>query len=312
MKTVLNIESKDYSNEAIKIWTSTGFNYQESTWNSQDDLPVEIIENTHVLIVRLERFVGMNELQKFKNLQYLVSATTGHDHIDLNYLIENKIQLISLREHADFLKTIPSTAELAWGLIINLLRFIPQSYNHVLEGNWQRECFKGFQLKEKTLGIVGLGRIGSIMAKYAQAFNMKVQFFDPNITNSEFHKCASLQSLMNSSDIVSLHLHLTKETEYLISENVISQTKNPFFLVNTSRGKIVDETAILKGLQSGQILGYATDVLDNELDGISNNPLIIGAKQNLPILITPHIGGASFDAMWACEKYLAKIVCQNN
>lgn len=306
MNIVLNIEAKDYSQMAIKQWEDAGFRYIETSWDEVESLRSDQRELIKILIVRLEKFIGPEELKLFPNLTTIVSATTGHDHLDKTLFKEKNIQLISLREYPDFLKTIPSTAELTWALLLNLLRYIPQSYQSVLEGNWNREEFKGFQLKGKTLGIVGLGRIGSMMAQYAEAFDMKVIYFDTEVKNDKYNRTESLMSLMDSSDIISLHVHLTKETEYLISKEVIDKTKRPFYLINTSRGKIVEESAILEGIKSGKVKGYAADVLENELSGVKENPLIQAASQGLPILITPHIGGASFDAMWSCEEFIAK------
>jgi D-3-phosphoglycerate dehydrogenase len=299
---VLNAEPVGYSEKAIEKWQQKGYEYQASSW--EEIINNTAFENVNVLIVRLERKVDGTVLKKFPALTHVVSATTGLDHIDTNALNEREIKLVSLRGHDDFLRTIPSTAEHSWALLLALIRNIPAANEDVRSGNWKRDKFRGYQLKGKMLGIIGLGRTGKKMAQYAKAFDMQVQYFDPYVNDSSFQKASQLNDLLSSSDIVSVHVHLNDETKGLIGQQNIGSFKEGSLLINTSRGNILDEASVANALITKKIRGVATDVLSNELDDIKSSPLWQAQQQNENVIITPHIGGATWDAMWACEEYI--------
>jgi D-3-phosphoglycerate dehydrogenase len=300
-KVVLNLESKDYSKLAIKKWELNGYIYKEI--ESQSFLDYNEVE---IIIVRLANYINKDILAPFVNLKFIISATTGIDHIDLPHLKKKDIELISLSKYPDFLQSITSTGEHTWGLLLSLIRKIPLAYNDVLKGNWQRDNFKGIQLKGKKIGIIGLGRVGLQVAKFASAFELEVFYYDPNVNNELFNKVSQLADLFCNCDVISVHIHLNLNTQHLISDELINRTINGFYLLNTSRGAIIDEPAIIRGLKKGSILGFAGDVLDGEINSISNNLLLEEMKSGVSnIIITPHIGGATFDAMWACEEFLS-------
>ena len=299
---ILNAEPLCYNANAIKI--IRGFaEYKEI------DLDYIIKNNIAIeadgLIVRLERKIDKKVLDHFIGIKYIVSATTGLDHIDLKYSEEKNIKIISLRNHKDFIRTIPSTAEFTWGLVLSLIRNIPQAYQSVKNGKWDRDMFKGYQLKGKTIGIVGLGRIGKMIAKYASAFEMEVLFYDPYVYNPLFKKVDSLNTLLSNSDIVTVHVHLSDSTYNLLNKNNLTLMKKGSFIVNTSRGGIVNEKDLVSEIENKKLGGVAFDVLENELEGLENNELYKASKKYTNILITPHIGGASYDAMAACEIFTA-------
>ena len=143
----------------------------------------ELLLNIHdkeILIVALADKVDKEVLSKAQNLKIIVSPTTGLDHIDEKFAQERNIKIISLRGEIEFLKNVTATAELTWGLILSLTRKIPAAVAHVASGGWNRYDFKGIELKGKTLGIIGYGRLGKIVAEYAKAFRMKVLTYDIN------------------------------------------------------------------------------------------------------------------------------------
>jgi len=301
---VLNAEPNGYSEKAIESWKQKGYTYKASAWNEIDNS--NSFNDVNILIVRLARKVDSKVLDKFPSLTHLFSATTGLDHIETGALKERNIKLVSLRGHDDFLKTIPSTAEHTWALLLALIRNIPAANEDVKRGNWNRDEFRGYQLKEKKIGIIGLGRTGKKIASYAQAFDMQLQYFDPYVNEQSFHKCNSLEELLSSSDIISIHVHLNEETHQLIGKHNIGLIKKDSLLINTSRGNILDEIAVAEALQSKKIKGVATDVLSTELADIKLSPFWQAQQQKENIIITPHIGGATCDAMWACEEYLVQ------
>ncbi len=304
--TVLNAEPAGYSKTAIGYWKQKGFEYTESNWN--DIMQQDSFNAVNILITRLAKKIDESVLEKFPALTHLVSATTGLDHIDQNVLSKRNIKLVSLRGQDDFLRTIPSTAEHTWALLLALIRNIPEANEHVKNGFWERDRFRGFQLKGKTIGIIGLGRTGTRVASYAKAFDMDICYFDPYVNNPDFYKYNQLDDLLNKSDIISLHVHLNEETHHLLGAHNIGRLKNGCLLINTSRGNILDEHAAAQALAEKKIMGIATDVLANELDDIKKSPLWKSQQRHEHVIITPHIGGATCDAMWACEEFIVDLV----
>lgn len=303
---VLNAEPLGYSLKAIECWKQKGYTYKASGWD--EILKRQLYDEVNILITRLAIKIDDQVLEKFPSLTHLVSATTGLDHIDITALDKRNIKLVSLRGQDDFLKTIPSTAEHTWALLLALLRNIPAANEHVKLGFWDRDRFRGYQLKGKTIGIIGLGRTGAKVASYARAFDMDVCYFDPFVDNSNYIKCGSLDTLLGMSDIISVHVHLNDSTQNLLAAHNTGMIKDGCLLINTSRGKIIDEEAVAQALVAGKISGIATDVLAGELDDIKKSPLWMAQQKEYNIIITPHIGGATYDAMWACEEFIAELV----
>lgn len=306
---ILNVEPYLYSKEAIAIWEKNGYSYSESTWAAIDS--EEALVKVDILIVRLNRKIDLKILKKFPDLKLIVSATTGLDHLDLEALQSSNIEVFSLRGHSDFLNSIPSTAEHTWALICSLVRNITAANESVKHEEWDRDRFRGYQLKDKTIGIIGLGRVGEKVAKYASAFDMNVGYFDPYVNNNLFQRFSSIEELLKVSDIISIHVHLTNETYHLLNSKNLDYVKDGCFIINTSRGNIWDENALLDVFKSNKIKGIATDVLADELEDLKESAILKMQKKSQNIIITPHLGGATFDAMCSCEKYLASFVTRS-
>ena len=307
---VLNSEPFLYSEVAKKIWLKNGFNYMEKTWAQIDS--EDTYNNIDILIVRLSKRINFKVLKKFPDLKFIISATTGLDHIDLELIKNMNIGLISLREHKEFLKSIPSTAEHAWALIGALIRNITSANESVKNGEWNRDLFRGFQLKNKNIGIIGLGRVGKNIAKYAKAFEMNVGYYDPFQNSNFYRKYKTLEALLSESDIITLHVHLDENTIHLINATNLKFVKDGSYIINTSRGKIWDEDALCNVYKSGKIKGIATDVLLEEYENIQQSSIWKLHNSGANIIITPHIGGATFDAMWLCEEFLASYFLEKN
>ena len=301
MLNILNIEPNGFSVNALKLIKSKKWNY----FTLNDDVSLCKID---VLIIRLSAYINSEFLMNYKNLKYIISPTTGTDHIDTDLLNKKGIKLICLKGENKFLKKITSTAELHWGLLISLSRNILAANEHVVnDKKWLRDNFKGVQLSEKEIGIIGLGRLGTIIAEYATAFNMNVSYFDPFVNETKYNKYQKLDSLLRNSDFISINVPLNKSTEKMISSDNKDIIKQGSFIINTSRGKIVDESSIIDLIKRKKIGGYATDVLSNEIqfsdkNSVKNNLIKLSEKYK-NILITPHIGGATRDAMWLTEDF---------
>jgi D-3-phosphoglycerate dehydrogenase / 2-oxoglutarate reductase len=300
--TVLNLEPFEYSKKAIEK-LKPFFQYKESSWDNVRS--PDFSSNADVIIIRLGEKLTKDIISKFPSLKVVVSATTGLDHIDLQTCKAHSIKVLNLRPYQEFLDSIPSTAEMAFALMLSLIRNIPAAVIDVAKGNWDRDKFRGYQLKGKTLGIVGLGRTGSKMANYAEAFGLKVVYFDPHVHINKHNKVSTIEELFKCSDIVSLHVHLKEDTFMLVNESTLKTADN-FFLINTSRGDVIDEEAVLNSLKNGSLKGFATDVLSGELSGIRGNKLFEALTNGYNIIITPHLGGATFDAMHSCEEFIAE------
>lgn len=301
---VYNAEPFGYSKRAIDLWIEKGYSYREGSW--QEIEKTKHFHRVEILIVRLQSKVNKQVLEKFPDIRKLISATTGWDHLDMDAAKERNIEVLTLRGEDNFLRKIPSTAEHTWALLMSLIRNIPAANMDVYSGNWNRDNFRGYQLIDKTIGIIGYGRTGKQVATYATTFQMKVLFYDPYVKDCKgsHEKVRDLNELLERSDIVSMHVHLSKETEGLLNSENLLKLKKGAFLLNTSRGKVWEEKAIVERLESKQIAGIAADVVNSEMENIKDSPLWQAQQKYNNIIITPHIGGATWDAMWACEEFI--------
>lgn len=305
---ILITESSAYSKKALDIYRKLG----EVTLidGNLEEIKSHLCE-VDVLVVKLKFTWSEPLLTQAKSLKYIVTSTTGLNHIQLP--LNSDIKIVSLKGEVDFLRTITPTAELTWGLIISLMRNLPAAINGVKGLGWDRNKFIGQELFGKTIGIVGYGRLGSMIAKYAVAFGLSVKVFDSELSSvnclPEGIEFLDLDSLLKASDIVTLHIPLVESNVNFINENRLSLMKKTAVLVNTSRGEILDETYLLNMLEQDLLSGAALDVLSDEVSGKINwmqgNELVNSNKLGGRLLITPHIGGACFDSMERTEEFVA-------
>jgi len=307
---ILNTIGSQFDAQAKKILKSIGeAAYQEP---SQASL-VSAAVGCQILIVGLDLVVDKKTIDAMPDLKIIATPATGLDHIDVAHAEQKGIAVLSLRGEDEFLKTITSTAELALGLLLALVRHIPGAYDSVKQGRWDRNAFCGATLSKKTLGIVGLGRLGTHMASYGRALNMRVIAHDPTAIPAAGITPVDFETLISESDCISLHVHLTRETEHLFNAAAFEKMKKTAYLINTSRGRIVDEAALIASLERQAIAGYATDVLGGELaftEGHAFHPLIAYAKKHQNVIITPHIGGATVESRSATDIFIANKIKQ--
>lgn len=306
-------EKKDYSEKAIKAYTSLGKVYFWEDLKSEKEKSA-ILAKTHILVVRLRHAINASWMKKMPELKIIATNTTGLNHIDLAEARARKIKVISLRGHTKFLKDIPSTAEKTMALMLALMRNLPWAFDHVKSGGWERDMFKGNQLYKKTIGIIGFGRLGKIVARYAKAFRMNVVAYDPHISRASFGKIkkVSLDELCRNADIISLHASFDPEhPRILLGINEFKKMKPKAYFINTARGELIDEKALLQALREKRIRGAALDVLTNEQGSgghLKKNPLLLHAKKNKNLIIVPHLGGATYEAMQITEEFIADAV----
>ncbi|MAG95816.1 MAG: NAD(P)-dependent oxidoreductase [Alphaproteobacteria bacterium] len=243
------------------------------------------------------------------DLKVISCATTGSDHIDRGEAERRGIPIHTLREDRELLQNITPAAELSWALVLAAARRLPAALAHTREGGWTRENFPGLMLHGKRLGLIGCGRIGGWMARYGQAFGMTVVGYDPFIdTWPEGIQPTGLKELFESCDVISVHVHLSDETSGLVSAELLAGIKPGAIFINTSRGAIADEAALLEALESGRLGAAGLDVLEGEPE-IADHPLIAYARSHDNLLITPHCGGFSPDAVRrVCQRAAEKIL----
>jgi D-3-phosphoglycerate dehydrogenase len=243
-------------------------------------------------------------------LTIISCATTGSDHIARAAAGRRGIPVRTLREDADLLRNITPAAELTWALLMACARRLVPAVQHVRDGKWRREDFPGMMLKGRTLGLVGCGRIGQWMARYAAAFGMPVIGCDPFVEPwpEGIERVDDLKALAARADVLSVHVHLSDATRGLVSAEVFAALKPGAIFLNTSRGAIADEAALLAALESGRLAAAGVDVLEGEPD-IDAHPLVGYARRHDNLLITPHCGGFSPDAVrLVCRRAAEKIL----
>lgn len=241
----------------------------------------------------------------------VASAVTGLDHIDLDACERRGIDVVSLRGEVDFLKNVRATAELSVGLAMALMRRIPAASLSVLRGGWDRDQFRGYELYGKTAGIVGMGRLGRLVAGYFRAFGMEVLGTDPRDDYpTEAAERVDLAELLERADVVSVHVALGPSTERLIGAPELAKMPPHAVVVNTSRGGIVDDEALLEALRAGGLAGAALDVIAGEPHIGIDHPLVRYARDHDNLLLVPHIGGCTHESLRNTEVFLANKVVE--
>ncbi|MGC5324508.1 phosphoglycerate dehydrogenase [Brevibacillus sp. SYSU BS000544] len=255
---------------------------------SPSDLLAEIGEYD-ALLVRSQTQVTQEVLVAAKKLKAVGRAGVGVDNINLNAATEAGIVVINAPDG----NTI-STAEHSFAMLMSLARNIPQAHKKLTDGTWDRKSFQGVELNNKTLGVIGMGRIGSEVAKRAKAFNMKVIGFDPFLTEERAKKLGivsgSVEDIVREADFITVHTPLTKETRYILSTNEFAKMKDGVRVINCARGGIIDEKALYEAILTGKVAGAALDVFEQEPP--VDNPLI-GLPQ---VVVTPHLGASTVEA----------------
>ena len=303
---ILNLEPKGYSGRAHALLEQVG---DISDGPLTRRALVETLPNFDILIVRLAHQIDREVLDAGRRLKVIVSGTTGLDHIDLEAAQAKGIAVLSLRGETDFLQSITATAEMTWGLLLALMRRIPEAVDAVRSGEWNRDAVKGRDLYRRRLGIVGLGRVGRQVAEFGTAFRMTVMAYDPGVTAwpPTVERRTSLEALLRESDVLSLHVNLHPGTVNLISHRELALLPTGAVLVNTSRGDVVDAEALVDALRGGRLGGAALDVIPNERDHEWRRAsrLLAYAANHRNLLITPHAAGATVEAMHRTEEFMA-------
>jgi D-3-phosphoglycerate dehydrogenase len=256
-----------------------------------------------------QNFVLDEEVLGNSNIKVINTCSTGLNHIDMDYCERNNIEVLSLKEDFELINELPSTAELSFGLMMSLLRKIPEGFNSVKKGEWDYEPFIGRQVKGLTIGIIGYGRLGKILVKLLSGWGVKILVNDPYVEVDD-ENCirTTMSEIWKQSDVVFLHLHVTDITRTMVGDYFLSNMKRGSVLINTSRGELVDEGDIIKSITDGHLGGYGTDVISDEFGNVSDSKLVKFSKENDNVIITPHVGGMTWEGQtkaykWAMDKF---------
>ena len=248
-----------------------------------------IIGDYDALLVRSQTKVTAQVIEAGKNLKVIGRAGVGVDNIDVRAATKAGVIVINAPDG----NTI-TTAEFTFSMMMALARHIPQAYTSMHEGKWDRNRFLGVELRNKTLGVIGLGRIGAEISKRAAAFGMEVYAYDPFLTAARAEKLgvkmATLNDTIQAADFITVHTPLMKETHHMISDKEFGLMKKGVRILNCARGGIIDEAALLKALDNGIVAGAALDVYEDE--PVKDNPLLKYPQ----VITTPHLGASTIEA----------------
>jgi len=265
--------------------------------NKEDELSKNIVDS-EVVVIRSATTINKDLIKSAKQLKIIARCGVGIDSIDLEQASKSNIYVTNSPN-----ANIISVAELTIGLIIGAARNIHSSNNSLKNGEWNRQKFIGTELYEKQLGLIGFGKAANEVAKRLTAFGMRIVFFDPYIDESKNDAIkVDLDYLMQTSDVISIHVIKTKETENLIDSKYLKMIKEGGIIVNTSRGGIVDEKSLFELVDDKKIIFGGLDVYEKE------PPEVDESFSNSNIITTPHLGASTKEAQLKAGKQTAENV----
>lgn len=253
---------------------------------SANDEAVQLDDIT-ILVIRSKTKVNKRLVDRMQSLSCVISATHGTDHVDLDYLEEKGIR---------FHNVPVQSYDLAQGVIAFILAHstnLVEGDRSMKRGEWKKKALKGCRIKGKTLGIIGYGRIGKEVDRMASALGINVIAYDPYVKENEV--AVDLDTLLKTADFITIHAPLTDETRGLIGKSEIGKMKDGAYLINTARGGIIEEKALLEALNKGKLSGAALDVYEHQ--PVFENEVCNKLIRNEKIIATPHSIGQSTEAV---------------
>jgi D-3-phosphoglycerate dehydrogenase / 2-oxoglutarate reductase len=301
VKKMKNIKILHLDSNHPLLWEqleSAGFQ-NEADFTSSKEIIESKIHNYNGIVIRSRFKIDKTFLDKATNLQFIARVGAGLESIDCDYAIEKGIHLIAAPEGNK-----NAVGEHAIGMLLSIMNKLNRADKLVREGKWIREGNRGFELEGKTIGLIGYGNMGKSFAKKLRGFDVNVLCYDilENV-GDENAKQVSLVELQQQSDVLSLHIPWTPQTDKMINTNFITSFSKPFWFINTSRGKNVVTDDLVEALQTGKILGAGLDVLEYEKLSFEN--LFIDSEkpkaytyllQAENVVLTPHIAGWTYES----------------
>ena len=253
---------------------------------SKDEDLANHIKDSEIVVIRSATKLTKEVLDKAEQLKIIARCGVGIDNVDLDFA-KSKSIFVTNSPSANLI----SVVELTVALIISASRKLSLADSHLKKGEWNRSEFLGYELYGKTLGIVGFGKAGRLVAERMKSFGMSIVFYDPYVTDwNGSEESIKLDDLLRTADVVSIHVIKTKDTENLISKDMLDLLKPSSVIINTSRGGVLDEDYLFELLESEKIFGAGLDVYSNE------PPKNVDRYNGLNLVTTPHIGASTNEA----------------
>ena len=296
--------------------SAKNFSLEEDFYSSYEEV-LKKIEHYDGIIIRSRIPLDQNFLENAKNLKFIARVGAGMENIDIPTAQKLGIQLINSPEG-----NRDSVAEHVLGMLLLIMNRLIIASNEVKNGIWLREENRGDELLGKTVGLIGYGNMGKATAKRLSGFGCNVIFHDilPNLSD-EFAQQVSLEELKEKAEVLSLHIPLTTETQYLINHHFINDMKNDFYFVNTARGKNVETKSLVEALKTGKVKGACLDVLEYEKSSFEN--LDTSSEKNKEnedlqyllhsekVIVTPHIAGWTHQSKEKLAQYIVDKICNS-
>ena len=268
---------------------------------------LEIIDRFDAFWGHVDLKVDRAVLERAGRLKVINTASTGTDHIDRQEAGQRGIRVLSITTDYGLLRMFPATAECAWMLLLACSRHFRRATRAVLEGKWGGEAFYGRQLCQQTLGVLGVGRLGSMTAEFGKAFRMRVLGCDLKPFSIPGVEAVDFDTLLRESDAVSIHVHMTAGNYHLFDAGAFRKMKDQAILINTSRGDIIHEGALLAALESGKLAAFGADVLHDEWrQDMRESDVVRYAENHENVVITPHIGGCTYRSLVDARVFSAR------
>lgn len=306
MKKILCIDS---NHEVLhETLISAGFQC-DLFWNKSKEELIQLIPNYDGIVIRSKFKITKDIIDTAPNLKCIGRVGAGMENIDVNYAQSKGITCVSAPEG-----NRDAVGEHVLGMLLMLLNNLKRADNEVRQGIWKRAENRGYEIKGKTIGIIGYGNMGSEFAKRLQGFGCTILAHDTIKTNfgNEFIKESTLNQIFEEADIVSIHLPLTQETDYYINDEFISSFKKNIYVINSARGKCLNTADLVKHLKTGKVLGACLDVLEYEATSFENidvttlpEPMQYLLKSE-QVILTPHIAGWTHESNYKMSKVIAE------
>ena len=263
-----------------------------------------IINNYDGLVIRSKFQVDRRFIDQATHLRFICRAGAGMDNIDENYALEKGVKLINAPEG-----NMDAVGEHAIGLLLSLMNNMNTADAEIRAGSWRREENRGYELKGRTVGIIGYGHMGSSFAKKLSGFGVNVIAYDKYKTgfSDQYAREVSMEEIVKHSDVLSLHIPLTKETDGMVTDEYFYHFKKPIFFINTARGKVVKTSAVLNAIKQGKIIAAGLDVLEVEkFPSLAEQAWFDELRQNGQVILSPHVGGWTFESYRKISEVMAR------
>lgn len=265
---------------------------------------LQIISQYAGLVIRSKFLITKQVFDMATNLQFVARAGAGMDNIDEAYAAEKGIKLINAPEgNSD------AVGEHAIGLLLSLMNNFNRGDAEIRNGKWEREGNRGYELKGKTVGIIGYGHMGHSFARKLSGFQVDVIAFDKYKTgfSDRYAREVSMEQIIKHSDVLSVHVPLTSETSGLVDDEYLFHFKKPIFFINTSRGKTAKVSSVLKAIKDGKVLGAGLDVLEVEkFPTLAEQAWYDELRQSGKVILSPHVAGWTFDSYRKISEVMAE------